>query len=106
MIFYKKKDSNDFNLRSNQFSDGAVQEEQHLESIEVQPTERIYVNESLTKENRELLKLAREEAKKFKYKYKGYTVKEEVPVRKNERCGCIIIQSKSDVQNCIGASFA
>ena len=106
VIFYKKNGSNDFNLRSNKFSDGAVQEEQHLESNEVQPTERIYINESLTKENRELLKLAREEAKKFKYKYKGYTVKEEVRVRKNERCGYIIIQSKSDLQNCIGASFA
>ena len=32
------------------------------------------MNESLTKENRELLKLAREEVKKLKNKYNGYTV--------------------------------
>ena len=42
--------------------------------IHVEPTQRIYMNESLTKENRELLKLAREEVKKLKHKYNGYTV--------------------------------
>ena len=45
-------------LRSNQFSDDTAEKEQHLESNDVEPTQRIYINESLTKENRELLKLA------------------------------------------------
>ena len=60
------------------------EEEQHLERNDVEHIQRIDINESLAKENRELLKLAREEAKKLKYKYKGYTVKGEVWVKKNE----------------------
>ena len=55
-------------LRSNQFSDDAAEEEQHLESYHVELTQRVYIKESLTKEDRERLKLAREEAKKLKYK--------------------------------------
>ena len=109
MLFYKKNDRNNFYeqkyklkiLRSNQFSDDAAEKEQHLESNDVEPTQRIYINEILTKENRELLKLAREEAKKLRYKYKGYTVKGEAPVRKNESSDYIVIRSKSDVQKII-----
>ena len=70
-------------LRSSQFSDDAVVE-QHLESNGEEPTQKIYINESLTKENRELLKLAREAVKETKCKCKGYTVEGEVRVRKND----------------------
>ena len=105
VLFCKKNDRNNFyeqkyklkTLRSNQFSDDAAEEEQHLESNDVEPTQRIYVNKNLTKENRELLKLAREEAKKLKYKCKGCTVNGEVRVRKNESRDYIVIRSKSDV---------
>ena len=69
VLFYKKNDSNNFHeqkykvrtLRWNQFSDDLAEEEQRLESNDVEPTQRIYINESLTKQNRELLKLARED---------------------------------------------
>ena len=109
VVFYKKNDRSNFyeqkyklkTLRSNQFSDDTAEKEQHLESNDVEPTQRIYINESLTKENRELLKLAREEAEKLKYKYKGYTVKGEVQVRKNESSDYVVIQSKSYVQKII-----
>ena len=109
VVFYKKNDRSNFyeqkyklkTLRSNQFSDDTAEEEQHLESNDVEPTQRIHINESLTKENRELLKLAREEAEKLKYKYKGYTVKGEIQVRKNESSDYIVIQSKSYVQKII-----
>ena len=84
-------------LRSNQFSDNV----EPWKSNDVEPTQRTYINESLTKENRELLKLAMEEAKKLKYKYKGYTVRGEVRVRKNESSDYIVIWSKSDVQKII-----
>ena len=49
-------------LRSNQFSDDAAEEEEHLKSNDVEPAQRICIKESLTKENRELLKLASKEA--------------------------------------------
>ena len=71
MLFYKKKDRNNFleqkykvkTLQINQFSDDAAEEEQHLESNDIEPTQRTYINVSLTKENKELFKLAKEEAK-------------------------------------------
>ena len=105
-FFYKKCDKNVFfgqkykvkTLRSNQFSDDAAEEEQHLESYHVELTQRVYIKESLTKEDRERLKLAREEAKKLKYKYKDYTIKGEVQVNKNESSDYWVIWSKSDVQ--------
>ena len=105
VLFYKENDRNNFyeqkyklkTLRWNQFSDDV----EPWKSNKVEPTQRIYINESLTKENREIFKLAREETKKLKHKYKGYTVKGEVWVRKNESSGYIVIQSKSDVQKII-----
>ena len=106
VLLYKKNDKNNFyeqkykvkTLRSNQFSGDAAEEEQHQEINDVEPTQRIYINESLTKENRELLQFAREEAKKLNYKHKRYTVKGEVRVRKNESSDYIFIWSKSDFQ--------
>ena len=49
-------------LRSNQFIDDAAEEEEHLKSNDVELAQRICIKESLTKENRELLKLTSEEA--------------------------------------------
>ena len=45
----------------------------------------VYLNESLTAENRRLLKEARTEAKKKNFKIKGHTVNGQVRVRKSER---------------------
>ena len=85
-------------LRSNQFSDDAAAEEQHLESNHAELAQRLYIQETLTKEDRELLKLSREEAKRLKYKYKDYTIKGEVRVIKNESSDYLVIRSKSDAQ--------
>ena len=63
----------------------------------------IYVNESLTKQNRELLIKARERerererAKEKQYLYKGYTVKGEVPVKQHEKGDQIVIKSLKDI---------
>ena len=105
VLFYKKNDRHNFyqqkfkvkTLIANQFSDDA-EEEEHLKSNDIEPTQTIYINENLTRKSRELLKLTREEAKKLKFKYNGYTVKGEIRVRKNESSGYIVIWSKSDVQ--------
>ena len=45
----------------------------------------IYVNEGLTKQNRELLRKARQTAKEKQYLYKGYTVNGEVRVKQYEK---------------------
>ena len=57
----------------------------------------IYVNESLTKQNRELLRKAKERAKEKQYLYKGYTVKGEVRVKKHEKGDHIVIKSFKDI---------
>ena len=59
----------------------------------------IYVNDSLTKQNRELLRKARERerAKEKQYLYKGYTVKGEVRVKKHEKGDHIVIKSFKDI---------
>ena len=101
MFFYKKCDKNIFfeqKYKVKTFSDDAAEEEQHLESNDVESTQRIYINENLTKESRELLELAREEAKKLKYRYKGYTVKGEFRVSRNESSDYLVFRSKTDVQ--------
>ena len=57
----------------------------------------IYVNESLTKQNRELLRKAWERAKEKQYLYKGYTVKSEVRVKQHEKGDHIVIKSLKDI---------
>ena len=56
----------------------------------------IYVNESLTKQNCELLKI-QERAKEKQYLYKGYTVKGEVRVKQHEKGDHIVIKSLKDI---------
>ena len=56
----------------------------------------IYVNQSLTKQNRELLK-NQERAKEKQYLYKGYTVKGEVRVKQHEKGDHIVIKSIKDI---------
>ena len=56
----------------------------------------IYVNQSLTKQNRELLK-NQERAKEKQYLYKGYTVKGEVRVKQHEKGDHIVIKSLKDI---------
>ena len=56
----------------------------------------VYVNESLTKQNRELLK-NQERAKEKQYLYKGYTVKGEVRVKQHEKGDHIVIKSLKDI---------
>ena len=57
----------------------------------------IYENESLTKQNPELLRKARERAKEKQYLYKGYTVKSEVRVKQHEKGDHIVIKSLKDI---------
>ena len=56
----------------------------------------IYVNEGLTKQNRELLRKARETAKEKQYLYKGYTVNGEVRVKQHEKGDHIVNKSLKD----------
>ena len=61
------------------------------------PMQNIYINENLTKENRKLLKEAKREANKLKYRYPGYTVNGEIRVRKSANGDHISILCKSDL---------
>ena len=59
----------------------------------------IYVNQSLTQQNRDLLRKTRERerAKEKQYLYKGYTVKGEVRVKQHEKGDHIVIKSLKDI---------
>ena len=57
------------------------------------------MNESLTAENRKLLKLARSESKKQNYKYKGYTVNGQVRVKKDDNSEAIPILCTKDLED-------
>ena len=57
----------------------------------------IYVNQSLTKQNRDILRKIRERAKEKQYLYKGYTVKGEVRVKQHEKVDHIVIKSLKDI---------
>ena len=52
----------------------------------------IYINESLTQENRKLLKEARDKFRAKKYKYKGYKINGQVCVRLTQKMLCIKTQ--------------
>ena len=56
------------------------------------------MNESLTAENRKLLKLARTESKKKNYKYKGYTVNGQVRVKQDDNSEKIPILCMEDLE--------
>ena len=61
--------------------------------------EKIYINESLTKLNGDLLRAAKLRAKPLNYKYHGYTVGGEVCVKKADSGPYISIRSQSDLNN-------
>ena len=61
------------------------------------PNTFVYVNESLTPEGKELLSLARARASERGYKFRGWTVKGNVRVRKAEDSPIIDIRSKRDL---------
>lgn len=58
---------------------------------------RVFMLESLTKTNGDLLKEAKEFAKGLNYKYPGYTVNGEVRVKLSDGSKHIAIRSKSDL---------
>ena len=57
----------------------------------------IYINDSLTQENRKLLKEARDKSRAKKYKYKGYTINGQVCVRKTDTSDVIFITCMADL---------
>ena len=59
---------------------------------------KIYMQESLTEMNGELLKLAKDAARASNYKYIGYTIKGEVRVKLNDSAKYIAIKSKKDIE--------
>ena len=94
MLFNKKSDRTNFfkqrkkfhNLWAHQFqSSQLVDEEVSLPGFDKEQGEEtgnneslIFLNESLTPTNRRLLKEAKQASRQHNYKYKGYTVNEEV----------------------------
>ena len=58
----------------------------------------IYINESLTPVNRQLLKAAQLESKKQNNRHKGYTMNGQVCVRKDDQSDIIYIKCLDDLQ--------
>ena len=82
VLFYKKSDRQNFYFQKKKISKVHVkrvpmEEDNDGGIVNGEPDAKscIYVNESLTKQNRELLRKARGRAKEKQYLYKGYTVK-------------------------------
>ena len=65
------------------------------------PKTLIYINKSLTPDNRKLLKKAREKAKENHYKYKGYIIKGEIHVKKGDASKCISIKPDTDIDKIV-----
>ena len=61
----------------------------------------IYMNESLTPENRRLLKEARIASREKNYKHKGYTINGIVCVRKTDESDIIMIKCSEDLSSII-----
>ena len=62
---------------------------------------KIYITESLTSFNGELLRQAKEIAKPLGYQFFGYTVNGEVRVKKGENSSYIAIKKLSDLENIV-----
>ena len=62
---------------------------------------KIYITESLTSMNGDLLRQAKERAKQLNYKFYGYTVNGEVRVKKTETSKFIPIRQSSDLENIV-----
>ena len=76
-----------------------MEEDNACEIVNGEPDAKscIYVNKSLTQQNRELLRKGRERAKEEQYLYKGYRVKGEVQVKQHEKDDHIVIKSFKDI---------
>ena len=61
----------------------------------------LYINKSLTQENRKLLKEARDKSRAKKYKYKGYTINGQVCVHKADTSDVIYITCMADLSKII-----
>ena len=104
VLFYKKSDRQNFYFQKKKISKVHVkrvsmEEDNDGGIVNGQPDAKscIYVNESLTKQNRELLRKVRERAKEKQYLYRGYTVKGEVRVKQHEKGDHIVIKSLKDI---------
>ena len=95
-----KRDRNNFyqqkiklkNIKSSTIVNQSAGREQDEATVQ-----NIYFNESLTQENCKLLKEAKREANKLKYRYLDYTVNGEIRVRKSANEDYISILCKSDL---------
>ena len=106
VLFYKKSDRQNLYFQKKKISKVHVkrvsmEEDNDGGIVNGKPDAKscIYVNESLTKQNREILRKARERerAKEEQYLYKGYTVKGEVRVNQHEKGDHIVIKSLKDI---------
>ena len=98
-MFDRKKDRNNFYRQKMKFKNikSSAIVNQSAGYQDKAPMQNIYINENLTKENRKLLKEAKREANKLKYRYPGYTVNGEIRVRKSANGDHISILCKSDL---------
>ena len=106
VLFYKKSDRQTFCFQKKKISKVhikrvSIEKDNACEIVNGEPDAKlcIYVNVSLTNQNHELLRKARERerAKEKQYFYKGYTVKGEVRVKQHEKCDHIAIKSLKDI---------
>lgn len=65
------------------------------------PKTLIYINESLTPDNRQLLKKASGKTKEKHYKYKGYTIKGEILVKNGDYSEHISIKCGTDIDKVV-----
>ena len=98
-MFDRKEDRNNFYRQKMKFKDikSSAIVNQSAGYQDKAPVQNIYINESLTKENRKLLKEAKRYANKLKHRYPGYTVNGEIRVRKSANRDHISILCKSDL---------
>ena len=57
----------------------------------------MYINQSLTPDTRELLKMNSQKAKRKHFRFKKYIVKVEIRVKKDEKSYCITIKCYRDL---------
>lgn len=105
VTFQKKHDRQNFyfqksklrNLHVKQLTDEEFEQPNPDEIRE--PNTFVYLNESLTPENRDLLTKTKVRAKQLHYKYPGYTKKGQVKVRKTKTSDEIAIQCYKDIDS-------
>ena len=97
--FYNQKKKL-FKITSNnfKFNHGDDRETVTTDNVDGMP---IYMNESLTPENRRLLKEVRMASREKNYKHKGYTINGIVCVRKTDESDIIMIKYSEDLSSII-----